>query len=56
MMIVVVVVVAAELVVQESVLHIQSRKVSHTKDVDEEVEEERKKEVIHEVRVYNSLH
>jgi hypothetical protein len=30
--------------------HIQSRKISHTKVVSEEVEEERKKEVICEVR------
>jgi len=40
--VVVVDVVAAELVVQESVLTYQSRKVSHTKVVNEEVEEERK--------------
>jgi len=40
--VVVVDVVAAELVIQESVLTYQSRKVSHTKVVNEEVEEERK--------------
>ena len=28
----------------------QSRKISHTRDDDEEVEEERKREVVHEVR------
>jgi len=37
--------------------HIQSREVLHTKDVDEEVEEERKRKVICEMRgIYNSLH
>jgi len=41
---------AAELVIQESVLTYQSRKVSHTKVVNEEVEEERKRKVVHEVR------
>jgi len=30
--------------------HIQLRKISHTKVVSEEVKEERKKEVVHEVR------
>ena len=48
--VVVVGVVAAELVVQESVLAYQPRKVSHTKVVNEEVEEERKRKVICEVR------
>jgi len=48
--VVVVDVVAAELVIQESVLTYQSRKVSHTKVVNEEVEEERKRKVVHEVR------
>jgi len=40
--VVVVDVVATELVIQESVLTYQSREVSHTKVVNEEVEEERK--------------
>jgi len=40
--VVVVDVVAAELVIQESVLTYQSREVSHTKVVNEEVEEKRK--------------
>jgi len=48
--VVVVDVVAAELVVQESVLTYQSRKISHTKVVNEEVEEERKRKVVCEVR------
>jgi len=30
--------------------HIQLRKISHTKDVDEEVEEEKKREVVCEMR------
>ncbi len=48
--VVVVGVVAAELVIWESVLTYQSRKVSHTKVVNEEVEEKRKRKVVHEVR------
>ncbi len=48
--VVVVDVVAAELVIWESVLTYQSRKISHTKVVNEEVEEERKRKVVHEVR------
>jgi len=48
--VVVVGVVATELVIQESVLTYQSRKVSHTKVVNEEVEEERKRKVVCEVR------
>jgi len=35
----------------------QSRKISHTRDEGEEVEEERKRDLRREVRkVYNSLH
>jgi len=48
--VVVVDIVAAELVVQESVLTYQSRKISCTKVVNEEVEEERKRKVVCEVK------
>jgi len=48
--VVVVGVVATELVIQESVLTYQSRKISHTKVVNEEVEEERKRKVVCEMR------
>jgi len=53
MMIVVDVVVAVELVIQESVLKcVKSKEISHMRDDDEEVEEEKKRDLRRKMREF----